>query len=107
MQLRKSAPAVKAFQRIVKALEQSLGRPLSLELQGAVAADLEKHILAYDTCGCSALCDEATVPSKWNKGYEDFLLSQVPEAHDRVWGGWGPVRGALIPGTAIFSARLA
>ncbi|MGY4642408.1 class I SAM-dependent methyltransferase [Cellulomonas sp. URHB0016] len=25
-----------------------------------------------------------------------------PEGHDRVWGGWGPVRGALIPGTAIF-----
>lgn len=72
------------FQRIVKALEQSLGRPLSLELQGAVAADLEKHLLAYDTCGGSALCDEATVPSKWNKGYEDFLLSQEPAARDRV-----------------------
>jgi SAM-dependent methyltransferase len=25
-----------------------------------------------------------------------------PPGHDRVWGGWGPVRGALIPGTAIF-----
>ncbi|HET6573591.1 MAG TPA: methyltransferase domain-containing protein, partial [Fimbriiglobus sp.] len=27
-----------------------------------------------------------------------------PEGHDRVWGGWGPVRGRLIPGTAIFAA---
>ena len=29
-----------------------------------------------------------------------------PEGHDRVWGGWGPVRGRLVPGTAIFSAVL-
>ncbi len=25
-----------------------------------------------------------------------------PAGHDRVWGGWGPVRGSLLPGTAIF-----
>lgn len=24
-----------------------------------------------------------------------------PAGHDRTWGGWGPVRGALLPGTAI------
>jgi ubiquinone/menaquinone biosynthesis C-methylase UbiE len=35
-----------------------------------------------------------------------LLEPEWPEGHDRVWGGWGPVRGALIPGTAIFSARL-
>jgi SAM-dependent methyltransferase len=29
-----------------------------------------------------------------------------PEGHQRVWGGWGPERGRLLPGTAIFSARL-
>ncbi len=29
-----------------------------------------------------------------------------PEGHLRVWGGWGPVRGALLPGTAIFVCRL-
>jgi len=28
-----------------------------------------------------------------------------PAGHDRVWGGWGPVRGALLPGTAIFVTR--
>lgn len=28
-----------------------------------------------------------------------------PAGHDRTWGGWGPVRGALLPGTAIFVAR--
>lgn len=25
-----------------------------------------------------------------------------PEGHDRVWGGWSPLRGRIIPGTAIF-----
>lgn len=29
-----------------------------------------------------------------------------PDGHDRVWGGWGPQRGAYLPGTAIFAARL-
>jgi SAM-dependent methyltransferase len=38
---------------------------------------------------------------------EDVIEPEWPEVHDRVWGGWGPVRGALIPGTAIFSARFA
>lgn len=37
------------------------------------------------------------------------LLSLVepewPPGHDRVWGGWGPVRGARLPGTAIFVCR--
>ena len=38
---------------------------------------------------------------------EDLLEPEWPPGHDRVWGGWGPVRGALVPGTALFSARLA
>jgi SAM-dependent methyltransferase len=29
-----------------------------------------------------------------------------PEGHDRVWGGWGPLRGRLVPGTAVFVADL-
>jgi SAM-dependent methyltransferase len=29
-----------------------------------------------------------------------------PPGLDRVWGGWGPVRGALVPGTALFVAVL-
>jgi SAM-dependent methyltransferase len=27
-----------------------------------------------------------------------------PSGHDREWGAWGPVRGALLPGTRIISA---
>jgi SAM-dependent methyltransferase len=30
-----------------------------------------------------------------------------PPGLGRTWAGWGPVRGALIPGTAIFCCRLA
>lgn len=36
----------------------------------------------------------------------DLLEPEWPEGHDRVWGGWGPERGALIPGTAVFVADL-
>ena len=40
-----------------------------------------------------------------------FVLDRLveppwPAGHDRTWGGWGPVRGALLPGTAIFVCRL-
>ena len=33
----------------------------------------------------------------------DLLEPEWPAGHDRVWAGWGPERGALVPGTAIFS----
>jgi SAM-dependent methyltransferase len=36
----------------------------------------------------------------------DLVEPEWPAGHDRVWGGWGPERGALIPGTAIFRAQL-
>ena len=36
----------------------------------------------------------------------DLVEPEWPAGHDRVWGGWGPVRGALLPGTAIFVAEL-
>ena len=36
----------------------------------------------------------------------DLREPEWPAGHDRVWGGWGPERGRLVPGTAIFSARL-
>ncbi len=37
---------------------------------------------------------------------EALVEPEWPEGHDRTWGGWGPVRGALLPGTAIFVCRL-
>jgi ubiquinone/menaquinone biosynthesis C-methylase UbiE len=35
-----------------------------------------------------------------------LLEPEWPAGHDRVWGGWGPERGRLIPGTAILAATL-
>jgi SAM-dependent methyltransferase len=34
----------------------------------------------------------------------DLREPEWPEGHERIWAGWGPVRGRLVPGTAIFSA---
>jgi SAM-dependent methyltransferase len=36
---------------------------------------------------------------------EDLVEPEWPEGHDEVWGGWSPLRGALVPGTAIFCCR--
>jgi len=33
-----------------------------------------------------------------------LLEPEWPAGHDRVWGGWGPERGRVVPGTAILSA---
>ncbi len=40
-----------------------------------------------------------------------FMIDRIvepawPDGHDQVWGGWGPVRGKLLPGTAIFVTHL-
>lgn len=37
---------------------------------------------------------------------ERLVEPEWPDGLDRVWGGWGPVRGRLLPGTAIFATRL-
>jgi SAM-dependent methyltransferase len=35
----------------------------------------------------------------------DLVEPEWPEGNTQVWGGWSPLRGALIPGTAIFIAE--
>ena len=35
----------------------------------------------------------------------DLVEPEWPDGHDRVWGGWSPLRGRLLPGTAILVAR--
>jgi ubiquinone/menaquinone biosynthesis C-methylase UbiE len=32
----------------------------------------------------------------------DLVEPEWPQENEQVWGGWSPLRGALIPGTAIF-----
>jgi SAM-dependent methyltransferase len=41
-------------------------------------------------------------------GFEllDLIEPEWPPELEAVWGGWSPLRGRLIPGTAIFSCRL-
>ncbi len=36
---------------------------------------------------------------------ERLVEPEWPAGHTRTWGGWGPARGALVPGTAIFVTR--
>ena len=35
----------------------------------------------------------------------DLIEPEWPEGHEREWGQWSPLRGRLMPGTAIFVAR--
>jgi SAM-dependent methyltransferase len=32
----------------------------------------------------------------------DLVEPEWPEQNDQIWGGWSPLRGRLVPGTAIF-----
>ncbi len=32
----------------------------------------------------------------------DLVEPEWPDGHDRTWGGWSPLRGRILPGTAIF-----
>jgi SAM-dependent methyltransferase len=36
---------------------------------------------------------------------EDLVEPEWPDHHDRTWGGWSPLRGRLLPGTAILVTR--
>jgi SAM-dependent methyltransferase len=35
----------------------------------------------------------------------DLVEPEWPEGHDRPWGPWSPLRGRVLPGTAIFVTR--
>ncbi len=35
----------------------------------------------------------------------DLVEPEWPDGHEREWGGWSPLRGRLLPGTAIFICR--
>lgn len=36
---------------------------------------------------------------------DDLVEPEWPQGHDREWGQWSPLRGRLMPGTAIFVTR--
>jgi hypothetical protein len=36
----------------------------------------------------------------------DFVEPEWPSGHAREWGQWSPLRGAILPGTAIYVCEL-
>ncbi|MGB8020283.1 MAG: class I SAM-dependent methyltransferase [Candidatus Nanopelagicales bacterium] len=36
---------------------------------------------------------------------ESVVEPEWPVGHERVWGGWSPLRGRLVPGTLVVAAR--
>lgn len=36
---------------------------------------------------------------------DDLVEPEWPDDNEQVWGGWSPLRGRLLPGTAIFCCR--
>ena len=36
---------------------------------------------------------------------EDLVEPEWPAGNEETWGGWSPLRGSLVPGTAIFCCR--
>jgi hypothetical protein len=36
----------------------------------------------------------------------DLIEPEWPDGHERIWGGWSPLRGRITPGTALFVATL-
>ncbi|GAA1814671.1 class I SAM-dependent methyltransferase [Luedemannella flava] len=36
----------------------------------------------------------------------DLVEPEWPAGHDGIWGGWSPLRGRILPGTAIFICEL-
>ncbi|MDT9594561.1 class I SAM-dependent methyltransferase [Nocardioides zeae] len=37
---------------------------------------------------------------------DDLVEPEWPESNDRVWAGWSPTRGRVLPGTAVFVATV-
>jgi hypothetical protein len=37
----------------------------------------------------------------------DVVEPEWTAGNQQVWGGWSPLRGALLPGTAIYVSELA
>ncbi|MCT9930056.1 methyltransferase domain-containing protein [Planotetraspora sp. A-T 1434] len=67
-----------------------------VELSGGVPSYVEHHRTMADWVGSivfSGLLLDGLMEPEW------------PEGHNGVWGGWSPLRGRLIPGTAIFQCR--
>jgi hypothetical protein len=55
-----------------------------LSLPDAVRGVLERHLVAYDACGSSCICDESVSPVPWNVDPDPRLLSSDPRHRDSL-----------------------
>jgi SAM-dependent methyltransferase len=60
---------------------------------GGAATYVEHHRTLGDWIRCIVAADLRVV---------DLVEPEWPAGHDQTWGGWSPLRGKFLPGTAIF-----
>ena len=65
----------------------------------------------FDDAGTAVYAEHHRTTGDWIRALtgagfvvDDLLEPEWPAGHDRVWGGWSPTRGRLVPGTAIWLA---
>ncbi len=89
-------PAGEASLRVVRSY---FDRSAYVELDdGGTVSYVEPHHTLADWFGAIAAAGLTM---------DSVLEPEWPAGHTRVWGAWGPERGAYVPGTAIFSASMA
>ncbi len=44
----------------------------------------DRHLVAYDTCDTSLICDETSTPTEWNPDPDPSLLTYQPKTRARV-----------------------
>ena len=66
-----------------------------------------------DDTGVASYVEHHRTLGDWVRGLDaaglsliDLIEPEWPAGHDQEWGQWSPLRGALMPGTAIFVCRL-
>jgi SAM-dependent methyltransferase len=67
-----------------------------VEQEGGVATYVEHH---------RTLGDRVREITAAGLSLVDLVEPEWPAENEQVWGGWSPLRGALVPGTAIFVCR--
>lgn len=55
-----------------------------LEARRELRVVFDKHVSAFDTCGCSSLCDEQVGLTEWNPGSDSRLVSSHPDERDKL-----------------------
>lgn len=84
LRLPKSLGLSGLFQKLMEAVKPAVGYDLEQDMRGAIARDLEKHLIGVNTCACTTPCDAPVLPSAWNLAFEPFLLGKTDTDRDQV-----------------------